>query len=195
MDLERGLADGIRNGDIASFEEFYKCYYKRLLNYCLMFVAQTDQAEDIVQESFFAVWNKRKEINPEQSLTGFLFRTVRNSCLNSLKQKKVHDKFVEYSLHADSIDELYAIDFNDIGTDDPLQLNLFNEIKQAVSQLPEKRQHVFKLSKLDGLSHKEIAMQLGISVKGVERHITMAHESLRDALKHLKVLILVLLSI
>lgn len=195
MDLERGLAEGIRNGDIASFEEFYKCYYKRLLNYSLMFVTQTDQAEDIVQESFYTVWNKRKEIDPQQSITGFLFRTVRNSCLNSIKQKKVHDKFVDYSLHADPINELYSIDFNEAGTDDPLQLNLFNEIKQAVNQLPEKRQHVFKLSKLDGLSHKEIALQLGISVKGVERHITMAHESLRNSLKHLKVIILVLLSI
>jgi len=195
MDLERGLAEGIRNGDIASFEEFYKCYYKRLLNYCSMFVAQTDQAEDIVQESFYTVWNKRDEIDLQQSITGFLFRTVRNSCLNSLKQKKVHDKFVDYSLNADPINELYSIDFNEAGADDPLQLNLFNEIKQAVNQLPDKRQHVFKLSKLDGLSHKEIALQLGITVKGVERHITMAHESLRNTLKHLRIIILILLSI
>ena len=195
MDLERDLAEGIRNGNIASFEEFYKCYYKRLLNYCLMFVAQTDQAEDIVQESFYTVWNKRMEIDPGQSLTGFLFRTVRNSCLNSIKQKKVHDKFVDYSLNADPINELYSIDFNEAGADDPLQLNLFNEIKQAVNQLPDKRQHVFKLSKLDGLSHKEIALQLGITVKGVERHITMAHESLRNTLKHLRIIILILLSI
>lgn len=190
MDLERGLVENIRNGDIASFEVFYKRYYKRLLNYALMFVAQSDQAEDIVQESFYSVWNKREIIDPNQSMTGFLFRTVRNGCLNAIKQKQVHERFVDYALNAEPIDNLFSFDFDDISKDDPLQLNLLNEIKDAVDSLPQKRQIVFRLSKLDGLSHKEIADKMGITVKGVERHITMANESLRKALKHLKAIVL-----
>jgi len=184
------IAKQIKAGNLETFQEFYQCYFKRLHNYATLFTNQTDVAEDIVQEAFFKIWNKRNTIDCNQSLSGFLYRTVRNLCLNTQKQQKVHEKFVDFAQHYEAIDGIYKHDFElTANTDD---LYVYTEIKKAINELPEKRREVFKLSKLDGYSHEEIATQLSITPKGVERHITLSNKTLQQKLKHLKTAIFVL---
>ncbi len=191
MIQEKDIARQIQTGSLDAFQEFYKLYFKRLLNYASMFLNQSDLAEDIVQEAFFKLWQNRESIDCSQSLIGLLYRTIRNQCINQLKQQKVHDKFVEFAAHFEAIDSVYKQDFE-------LPLNIsddfyvYSEIKNAIETLPEKRKEVYKLSKLEGQSHNEIAQNLDITTKGVERHITLANKTLRAKLKHLKTAIFML---
>ncbi len=184
------IANKIKAGDLEAFQAFYQCYFKRLYNYAVLFTNQSDVAEDVVQEAFFKIWDKRKSIDCNQSLSAFLYKTVRNLCLNTLKQQKVHDKFIDFAQHFEAIDNVYKHDFE--LTESPDDLYVYTEIKKAISELPDKRQKVFKLSKLDGQSHNDISKQLNISTKGVERHITLANKTLQSKLKHLKTAIFVL---
>ncbi len=185
MIQEKKMAMQIKAGDIKAFQAFYQSYFKRVLNYAAMFLNQTDVAEDIVQESFFKIWNNREGIDCSQSLVGLVYRSVRNQCINQLKQQKVHDKFIDFASHYEAIDRVYKLDFDleDSSADD---FYVYSEIRKAIDTLPEKRREVYKLSKIEGHSHVDIAKELEISTKGVERHITLANKTLRERLKHLK---------
>jgi len=185
------IAQEIRFGNLDVFQEFYQCYFKRLHNYAVLFTNKTDIAEDIVQEAFFKIWDKRDNIDCNQSITGLIYKTVRNSCINSLQKQKTHQKFVNFALQFEAIDNLYKIDF-DVESTEQEDQSIYAEIQKAIDQLPEKRREVFVLSKLDGQSHAEIAKNLEITPKGVERHITLANKNLKTKLKHLKTAILIL---
>ncbi|MBS2210393.1 RNA polymerase sigma-70 factor [Carboxylicivirga mesophila] len=191
MIQEKKIAQQIREGNLEAFQEFYKSYFRRLLNYATMFINQSDVAEDIVQEAFFKLWNNREAINEDQTLVGWLYRAIRNQCINQLKQQKVHEKFIEFASNYEAIDKVYKHDF-DLSLNDADDFYVWAEIKKAIESLPEKRREVYQLSKIEGHSHNEIAKELAITTKGVERHITLANRALRSKLKHLKTAIFVL---
>jgi len=190
MIKEKMIAPSIKAGNVEAFQEFYQTYYRRLLNYASMFIQQTDEAEDIVQEAFYNLWKNRQSIEPAQSLVGLLYTAIRNQCLNKIKHNKVHDKFIDFAKNYEAIDFVYRHDF-DLKADDD-HFFVMSEILKAIDQLPEKRKQVYKLSKIEGASHHEIAQQLDISTKGVERHMTLANKSLREKLKHLKTAMFIL---
>jgi RNA polymerase sigma-70 factor (ECF subfamily) len=191
MNPENKIAQEIKTGNLDAFQDFYQRYFQRLLNYASFFVAQTDIAEDIVQEAFFKLWSNRETIDCKQSISGLLYRTIRNQCLNSLKEKKVHEKFIDFASNYEQIESVYKADF-DLPLQDQDDFYVFSQIKNAIDELPEKQRKVYQMAKLEGQSHKEIAEQLNISSKGVERHITLANKSLRSKLRHLKTAIFVL---
>ncbi|WP_289053093.1 RNA polymerase sigma-70 factor [Carboxylicivirga marina] len=188
---ESVIAQKIKCGNLEVFQDFYKTNYKRLHNYATLFLSQSDEAEDVVQDTFINLWNKRASINVEQSIGGLLYRAIRNQCLNAIKHSKVKDKFIEFAKKYDSIDTVYREDFN-LETSDSDTFYVYSQISKAIDELPQKRKEVYKLSKIEGQTHNEIAQQLDITTKGVERHITMANKALRAKLKHLKTAIFIL---
>ncbi|MBK3517910.1 RNA polymerase sigma-70 factor [Carboxylicivirga marina] len=188
---ESVIAQKIKCGNLEVFQDFYKTNYKRLHNYATLFLSQSDEAEDVVQDAFINLWNKRASINVEQSIGGLLYRAIRNQCLNAIKHSKVKDKFIEFAKNYDSIDTVYREDFN-LETSDSDTFYVYSQISKAIDELPQKRKEVYKLSKIEGQTHNEIAQQLDITTKGVERHITMANKALRAKLKHLKTAIFIL---
>ncbi|WP_430813322.1 RNA polymerase sigma-70 factor [Carboxylicivirga sp. RSCT41] len=191
MSQKKEMLLKIKAGDMDAFQVFYKTYFKRLCNYAGMFVCRSDEAEDIVQDTFFKLWDNRTSIDTDQSVIGLMYRSIRNQCLNKLDHDKVHEKFVAFAKNYEAIDRVYRLDFElqDVDAD---HFYVFSEIVKAIDELPDKRKEVFRLSKIEGQSHNEIAQQLNISSKGVERHITLANKSLRSRLKHLKTAIFIL---
>lgn len=164
-----------------AFESFYKMNFLRLVGYARLFLAEVDVCEDIVQETFFQIWNKRENIDHRQSLKAFVFTTVRNRCLNELKHRKIHEKFIDFALHDELIDRFYQFDFeagNLSGFRDEGQ-EWIQRVHKAIEALPPKRKKVFKLCKIEGLKNSEVAQLEGISLKGVERHITKANKFIR----------------
>ncbi|MCU4156368.1 RNA polymerase sigma-70 factor [Carboxylicivirga sp. A043] len=191
MNHEKEIVRKVKAGDIDAFQVFYKAYFKRLCNYASLFVCQSDVAEDIVQDAFFKLWDKHSSIDTEQSVVGLLYRSIRNQCLNQLNHDKVHEKFIAFAKNYEAIDRVYRLDF-DLHNVDTDHFYVFSEILKAIEDLPVKRKEVYKLSKIEGHAHNEIAQQLNISSKGVERHITLANKTLQTKLKHLKTAIFVL---
>lgn len=179
------IAD-IRNGKHEAYEYLFATYYPRLHNYALRFLADGDAVGDIIQDCFMKLWEKRGELIL-QSVGALLFRMVRNQCLNYLRHKALEDSEWLQSLNLeDHSERLYSTDF----LDDPDQELLFQELKRQVEHtldaLPERSRQIFTMSRFDGMKNREIAEELGISVKVVERHIGRALKMFRRQLRNVQ---------
>lgn len=180
------LIANIRNGKHEAYEYLFATYYPRLHNYALRFLADGDAVGDIIQDCFMKLWEKRGELIL-QSVGALLFRMVRNQCLNYLRHKALEDSEWLQSLNLeDHSERLYSTDF----LDDPDQELLFQELKRQVEQtldaLPERSRQIFTMSRFDGMKNREIAEELGISVKVVERHIGRALKMFRRQLRNVQ---------
>ncbi len=179
------IAD-IRNGKHEAYEYLFATYNPRLHNYALRFLADGDAVGDIIQDCFMKLWEKRGELIL-QSVGALLFRMVRNQCFNYLRHKALEDSEWLQSLNLeDHSERLYSTDF----LDDPDQELLFQELKRQVEQtldaLPERSRQIFTMSRFDGMKNREIAEELGISVKVVERHIGRALKMFRRQLRNVQ---------
>lgn len=177
MDLtdDRELYLKFRDGDERAFQMLFKKYYPSLCHFSNQFLSDKEQAEEVVQDMFVKIWEKRAILNIETSVRHYFFRSVRNHCLNELQHEKIKQQY------ASKIKELarQETDFNDYF----LEVDLVNRIEQCISSLPPKRREIFRLSREQGLKYKEIADVLNISVKTVEAQMGLALKYLREELK------------
>ncbi|MFC2120773.1 RNA polymerase sigma-70 factor, partial [Bacteroidota bacterium] len=147
-----------------------------LLFYAKKIVKEIESAEEIVQDVFMNLWEKRKAPGIHTSLKSYLFRAVHNHALNKIKHNQVELKYQDYYIN------LYKSYSKDIagGTPEPF---VKEKIQESISKLPEQCRRIFVLSRIDGLKHKEIAEKLAISPKTVEVQIRKASILLREKLK------------
>ena len=176
----------IARGNKNAFESLFKSHYANLCGYAVKYVWEIDQAEEIVQDLFFNLWNKRNDLYISSSVESYLFRAVRNACLNYLKHKKIRDNYVT------AVQESYS---PGLGLDDnPVEtLELQKKIDESIESMPTERKKIFLLSRYDGLKYKEIADKLGISVKTVEAQMGKALKYLREELKEFMVILILIL--
>lgn len=178
------LFDGIQNGDSDAFEYVFKTYYPRLRNYAQRFVSDKDDLEDIVQNCFSKLWERRQQVT-FISISALLFTMVRNGCLNYLKHQALVGGYETRSLsNMAGAEELYSTDMKGSADSDTLYHELSAQIEQVMSQLPPRCREIFTMSRFEGMKNREIAERLDISVKVVEKHITKALAAFRTHLKH-----------
>lgn len=170
------IIDGLKNGNRSVFEELYRQYYLPLCYYCVKYVENLEDAEEIVQEVFFKLWEKHADIDISSSVNAYLHRAVQNNALNYINKKKIVDRFVV----SHDKNSNYSFDDGQKAMEDE-ELRLI--LKKAILELPEKRREIFELSRFDGLKYSSIAEQLSISVKTVESQMTKALKHLRIVLK------------
>ena len=160
-------------------EQLYKRYYPRLYHYAYQFSKNAQMAEDLVHEVFLKVWEHRKNINPV-AIESLLFKMTRNMCLNHLKHLKIVQNVQVDLAVIKRWEELYRIDFL---KDEPVAL-IEKELDQCLNDIiegiPEKCREVFVLSRMNGLKNRQIADQLGLSLKTVEKHISQALRIFRN---------------
>ncbi len=184
--IERDIVDGIVEGDEMAFEGLFKSFFAELTIYATRFVEDRENAEEIVQDIFFNLWNNRLKLNINTSIKAYLYTTVRNTCLNLIKHKKVESKYREYFSRQLHEDELQPEDWMD-GNE------LQEKITATIEKLPPERKKVFVMSRFDNLKYKEIAEKLDISVKTVENQMGKALKFLREELKEFLPLLIFLL--
>jgi RNA polymerase sigma-70 factor (ECF subfamily) len=169
----------LKEGNPAAYEELFKQTFPRMLGYCKLFIHDQAQANDLVQECFVRLWEKRSTISPNQSVESLLFVMLRNRCLNYLRDQK--NELIDKNLSAvgeNELQHLYQLDFT--GREEKtLEESLIEAIRESVDNLPEKRKLVFIKAKIEGKKNKEVAEELGISVKAVEKHLHQAKEQIR----------------
>ena len=175
----------LKTGDRAAFELLFKSMYKRLVGYAYQFIKDKDQCEELVQDAFYHIWAKRAEIEINSSVQAYLFSAVRNKALNEIAHQKV------VQLHRQEAVEDEPHEQN------PLEQTELGElIAKAVEKLPLERRKVFYMSKYEGKKFKEIADELGISIKTVENQMGKALKFLLEELVELvSVLIFIFLQI
>ena len=175
----------MRAGHAAALDELFRRHYADLCRIALRFVNHEAAAEDIVQELFVSLWEKRDgEAATPEAVGPYLRRAARNRSLNWLRDRKrvpVDDGEVPLTIATPA------------RADDDLQQDeLRHRIHAAIDRLPERSRLVFVMSKLEEMSHKEIAAALEISPKTVENQMTRAYRLLRQYLSVLVALAAVL---
>ena len=172
------LFDQVRTGDQKAFELLFSIYFARLNDFAKNVVRDDFISQDIVQEVFVKVWESRSSIE-SVNLEAFLFRLVRNRCIDYIKHLKVVNNRMQKIHISSKYEELYRIDF--IGNEPYVMIEeeLKIKIEKTIQGLPDRCREVFILSRMDGLKNKEIAEQLNINIKNVERHLNRAMQSFR----------------
>lgn len=171
---ENILFEKIKNDDEKAFEAVFHQFYGSLCIYATQILHDDEAAEEIVQDLFVRIWEKRHRIEIETSIKNYLYRSVKNLCLNHIKHNQIVLAHVSHMM-ADQTDEAIP--------DSQLDEELLQRVENAIQALPDKRQEIFRLSREKGLKYREIADQLHISVKTVETQMGLAIKTLRDTLK------------
>jgi len=175
----------LENGDRRSFESIFHQLYAPLCRHAWSFLREQEEAEELVQQAFVILWEKRSSIVIETSLEAYLYRAVRNAAMNKLKHLKVVKKHQNFAAR-------YA-DTTQAPVEDLLSLELEQKIANALAALPEQCGLVFRMSRMEGLKYQEIADKLGISIKTVENHMGKALRLMREELAdYLPILLLLL---
>ncbi len=157
----------------SDYEIIFRQYYQGLCNYANMFLKDLDNAEEIVQNVFVKLWEKKDEINLDISLKSYLYKAVYNASLNEIKHQKIKENYVYMQTNTES-------------TIEPLSLHNLKEleknIEKALNNLPEQCRLIFKMSRFEDLKYREIANVLNISPKTVENQMGKALRMMRENL-------------
>jgi len=158
-----------------TFEALFKSHFAYLCNFAEQYVQDQDAAQEICQQVFIRLWEKRADMDPQQSIPSYLFTAVKNRCLNYLRD---HKKYRSRMLDIDCGDIDFSREDEDLLAAEELQ----RRILEALESLPEKCRQVFEMSRYQHMKYQEIAEELDISQKTVEAHMSKALKTLRAAL-------------
>jgi RNA polymerase sigma-70 factor (ECF subfamily) len=175
----------VKFGDIQAFESVFNSYYKALVGYGRTILKDTDEAEDIVQQVFISIWEKRSEIEIHTSFRGLLYRSVYNACLNRIKHNTVRRSYEK---------EVQLTTSSSFTHEDIKQKELQKRIDDALNSLPDQCGRIFRMSRFEEMKYQEIADKLGLSVKTVENQMGKALRIMRENLKDYLPLLLIVLA-
>lgn len=175
-DHYRQLTLKIAASDEQAFDDLFRSLYARLVRFSCNYTMDNEPAADIVQQAFIKLWQKRKQLNPEQSVKSYMYRIVRNLSLNYIR---------------DNAMIVHTIDFEDVYSDG--QENSFSQqnetledkssqmllLEEWIISLPERQKDALTLSKFEGLNHEEIADIMQVSKNTVNNHIVSAMKNIK----------------
>lgn len=174
--------------DLNQFEQLFNSHYGNMCSYAYKYLENLEDAEEIVQDVFVKLWENRNEIVIDGNLQSYIFRAVRNGCLNLIKHRIVRQEYATKEQQSNTI----------------MQQNLENEIvaneleikiREAIDALPVERKKVFIMSRYEGLKYREIAEKLNISNKTVENQMGKAILFMKERLSKYLVIFFIILSI
>ena len=167
------LARKIKNGDKTAFDAFYTRHSNALISFLCSKGLSQQEAEDLLQQAFLIIWEKRKEINPDLSLRSFLFTTAYRRMLNVFRDRKNSVPDYAYALAADGQNPEESTETR----------QAMQKLHSTLEEMPEKRRRVFELCYMQEFTYKEAAEALEVSPKTIENHMALALRDLREALK------------
>jgi RNA polymerase sigma-70 factor (ECF subfamily) len=169
------LIGELKQGNKVVFDYIFNYYYSSLCTFSMQYINDHEMVEDLVQDLFVNLWSEAPNINIRSSLKSYLFASVRNRCLDFLKHKKVSEKHRTY--------HLYSADSNENSTDHYFsESELRQTLHKSLEKLSPRCREIFELSRMHGLSNKDISEKLEISKRTVELQISNALKILRKEL-------------
>jgi len=184
MELENeAIGTLLAQRDEVAFEQVFKTHFKRLHAYAFTILRDEVEAEEMVQQVFFKLWERNENLSLSGSVSSYLYRAVHNESLNYIKHQKVrsnHQLHVAYSMKNEVEHPAKKV----------MARELEKKIHTALNELPEQCRTIFQMSRFDELKYREIADKLGISVKTVENQMGKALKLLREKLVDFLIFIL-----
>ena len=166
MKTDKELVAEIKEGNARAFDQLYEAYGHKLYLFALSILKSKEDAEEVVQNTYLKIWEKRKSIDSDHSFKSFLFTVAYNLTVDllreRLKERKYRENILNKAISNYNIDE--AIEFGD----------LLEHVQQIIKELPPRKNEIYQLSRMDHLSYIEIAEKLNISVKTVENSINFS---------------------
>ncbi|MEE1944198.1 RNA polymerase sigma-70 factor [Pedobacter sp. KR3-3] len=172
---DQALVELLIKGDALAYTAIYNRYFDVLYLHARKRLGDNEEAQDLLQDLFAALWNKRAELQLKSNLKAYLYVAVRNKVLDVISHKQVADKYIN-SLQR-FIDEGYA------GADHLIRERQLKElIEKGIAGLSPRMREIFELSRNHCLTYRQIAEQLGISEQNVKTQIKLALKKLRKEL-------------
>ncbi len=174
------LIHQLKKGEETAFEALFHLYFEKLHHFATSYIENSEDAREIVQNTFYKLWKKKNVLPVDINLNAYLFSMVKNDCLDYFKHLKVKYRYRE------EIEKDRARILESSLQDDPsLQLiedELLQNVNRLINDLPPGCREIFIKSRFEGLKYKEIADELNISPKTVENQISKALRYLRNEL-------------
>ncbi|MEM6843366.1 MAG: RNA polymerase sigma-70 factor [Bacteroidota bacterium] len=161
---------------VQDFEKIYQEHAKKLFRICLVFVKDEEIAAEMVQDIFCSMWERRGTLKIEGNLENYLYRCAKQQYYNYYRNVKTEERYREEYSKSQQKGE-------NTTEDTVLFIQTAKQIDQLVERMPDKRREVYKLSRQEGLTNKEIAQHLLISEKTVKNHLTKSLAYLKVNLK------------
>jgi RNA polymerase sigma-70 factor (ECF subfamily) len=159
----------LKQDDERAFDALFRHYSALVYRFSYSYLKSRPEAEEIVQECFLKIWEKRQQLHDDVPLKGYLFTTAHHAILNQLRRKQHHLRYQAHSATLDPVNVGNEAEYTE----------LESLYRSALDKLPPKRREIFILSRQQGLSYPEIARQLNLSVKTVEAQMSHALKFLR----------------
>lgn len=173
---ENDLVARLNSSDGEAFEQLYQLYSGRLFGYLIKLVKSEVFAQELLQDTFIKLWNKRENINPEKSFRSYLFRIAENNVYDFFR-KAARDKKLQEAIIKNACENYRHVEEN-LLTKENEQI-----LQDAINLLPPKRRQIFQLIKIEERSYEEVSTLLNISVSTINDHIVKATKSIHEALK------------
>jgi RNA polymerase sigma-70 factor (family 1) len=171
------LVRQLKKGSASAFNLIFKNYNQKVFNFCLQLLKKQQDAEEVTQEVFIALWQNRERIGLETSLTTYIYSIARNHIYNIYRKSFYIQSYIEYLNNTNK-------KFDLLTEDEVLYNELNNFFNKTIEELPPKRKEVFKLSRFEGLTYKEIAIRMKISENTVDVQIRKALGFLKKAFEN-----------
>lgn len=175
MLTDTNIVKRFKKGDVEAFDTIYHNYSKKLFHFALGLVKDKDISEDLVQEVFVKLWEKRDQVDPNLNFDNYIFTITYNSIRKFFRNQSTETKAMDLLLK-DSPEHIESI----YGT--VIYNEMLDRASKIVETLPTKRKIVYKLSRQEGMKIKEIADKLDISTRTAENHLAKALKYLREEL-------------
>ena len=183
---ERQLVIQLKDGNQASYKVLYDKYAPMLFAFSRKYLQTQEDAEEIVQEVFLRIWEKKENIDEYQSFSSYVIQAAKYRIYNGFRKKVNEQAYLDFLMYADDSSRNFT----------ELDVN-YHAVKKkaesAITAMPPKRQEIFRLSREDGLKNREIAERLQISIKTVENQMGLALKFLKDELSEYQMLIFLFL--
>ena len=169
----------LKQGNAEAFDSLFNKYAQRLYNFSIKYLKSGEEAEEVVQEVFLYIWERREDLKPDLSFNAYVFTIAYNIIKKNFIKKSRENAFkdeqiYEYLKQENNLD--HTIDYK----------FLLEKVESIIDSLPARRKEIFIKQKYQSLSVKQIAAELGISPNTVENQLAAAQKQIRNGLQQEK---------
>jgi len=172
---DRQLASRLRLGDKKAFEEIFRRYKEKIYYFAIRYYNSAEDAENVVQDVFVKLWDERDRVKEDLSLNNYIYTIAKNHLFN-IQRKKINEKAYRDYIVGHLVQ-------NPNLENELIYADLKAEIDKIIAELPAQRKKVFIMVNMEGLSNKEVALKLNLSIRTIEVHKSLALQTIRKALK------------